>query len=379
MDQAGGALVEPDGTGSALVTLVWQADDGTHSVVLAGGVAGWDLPHEQMQHLPLTNLWYGTYRVERYSPEIEYRLLPGDSARWVEPPHSRGGQVITYAFPRKGEEPTVRQLRLAAVKLPGAPSFPWVTPEPGAPAGEVTLHWVRSRILDVGRHAWVYTPPGYSPHGDPCDLLIQLDGETYTDLVKVPAILDGLITSGQLSPTVAVLIDNIDHETRMREFGCNRPFVSFLTDDLIPWTAERYRIAPDAERITLSGSSMGGLAVLYAGLERPDVFGNILSQSGSFWWRPEDRGEHGWLIREYRDRPTVPIRIYQEIGTRELGRPSGDAPSQLHANEHMRDVLISKEYRLVYREYEHDHSWECWRQSLPNALLALRGREPGSG
>jgi hypothetical protein len=66
----------------------------------------------------------------------------------------------------------------------------------------------------------------------------------------------------------------------------------------------------------------------YCGLRHADVFGNVLSQSGSYWWYPggleqDDRdlpvAEPGWLTREYLTAPRREVRFYVEIGRFEQG------------------------------------------------------------
>jgi enterochelin esterase-like enzyme len=60
----------------------------------------------------------------------------------------------------------------------------------------------------------------------------------------------------------------------------------------------------------VAGSSFGGLAAAYTALTMPERFGNVLSQSGSYWWWPGYRPDmpledvlgpdSGWLATRYR-------------------------------------------------------------------------------
>ncbi len=74
---------------------------------------------------------------------------------------------------------------------------------------------------------------------------------------------------------------------RNRELPCNPSFVDFLVQELPPWVRERYHVTTDPAKTIVAGQSYGGLAAAYAGFCHSDVFGNALSQSGSFWWKPE--------------------------------------------------------------------------------------------
>ena len=58
---------------------------------------------------------------------------------------------------------------------------------------------------------------------------------------------------------------------------------------------------------------------MYASLTHPNLFGKVLSQSGSFWWKPTDYPEHEWLTRQLAVSPKLPIEFYIEVGLFENG------------------------------------------------------------
>jgi enterochelin esterase family protein len=134
--------------------------------------------------------------------------------------------------------------------------------------------------------------------------------------------------------------DNPDREARNRELPCHPPFADFLVRELLPWARARYHVTDDPARTIVGGASYGGLAAAFAGLRHPEAFGNILSQSGSFWWKPEGEEEHEWLARQFVDSPTLPLRFYLDVGL--LENTYDEAPSQRCVNRHMRDVLRAK-------------------------------------
>jgi enterochelin esterase-like enzyme len=67
----------------------------------------------------------------------------------------------------------------------------------------------------------------------------------------------------------------------------------------------------DLQRVIVAGSSAGGLASAFVAFERPDLFGNVLSQSGAFWRRAEasDRPPYEWLTAHVMSRPKHNIRF----------------------------------------------------------------------
>ncbi|HVC81707.1 MAG TPA: alpha/beta hydrolase-fold protein, partial [Chloroflexota bacterium] len=97
----------------------------------------------------------------------------------------------------------------------------------------------------------------------------------------------------------------------------------------------RYQVVVDPARTIVGGSSLGGLASAYVALERPDLFGAVLAQSGSFWWKPSGDDEFEWLARRVAALPLQAVRFYLEVGKLEsaAGTPAGShSPAQILSN-----------------------------------------------
>jgi enterochelin esterase family protein len=233
---------------------------------------------------------------------------------------------------------------------------------------------VASKVLDNERKVTVYTPPGQERGCGDCDFLLLFDRAAYLSAVPTPTILDNMQVDGVLRPIVAVLVGNTEKPGRGAELPPNPVFQRFIRDELIPWLRERYQFSRDPRRAVVAGSSFGGLAATYTALHNSDVFGNVLSQSGSYWWWPEWLAsgivltdQSGTLIREYRDTPTLPLRFYMEVGTWE-----GDV--MLKPNREFRDVLRGKGYDVQYEERVGGHDYIRWRDSLSDGLKRLIGK-----
>jgi len=205
------------------------------------------------------------------------------------------------------------------------------------------------------------------------------DGWALMQIPPTTTFLDTMHAAGLLPPIVAVMIDSIDDDTRTREDCCYPPFRDFLVDELLPWVHQRYQVAADPAQVTVGGVSLGGLAAAYVGLERPDIFGNVLSLSGSFYWKPPHDTEYEWIARQFRDSPVLPVRFYLSVGTYETFFRGADAPSLLVANRHLRDVLQARGYEIHYGEYAGGHDYVCWISAMADGLLALMGTKQTKG
>ncbi len=355
-----------------LVTFLWRAEEETTNVVVFGGfVYYFDFEHNQMTRLLDTDVWYKTDRV-RADVRAWYRLAPNDSLEpspdWAtrtagfqpDPLNPRHYLVKGSADSPFGSRDEV----WSVIELPETPPQLWVERRPHVPSGRVDEHQMHSHLLDNDRLLWIYTPPAYAPDTEPCPLVVLLDGYIYTHVIPTPTILDNLIATGYLPPVVALMVNPPDLDGRLRELACSQPFVDFLAQELIPWVRRKYHVTTDPTQVVVGGSSLGGLTAAFAGLRYPDIFGNVLSQSGSFWWRPQGDGKPNWLGRQFAASPTVPLRFYLDVGSLE-------SEGQRRANEQTRDLLRAKGYLVQYTEYSGGHTFLCWQGTLPDGLHTL--------
>ena len=336
-----------------------------------------------MTRLLNTELWHRTYKV-RTDARFSYHLSPNDSLVPFGKIDLKDQKVVLQRISTFKTDPlnpkTYPGMPPASlVELPGAPPQPWIKRSPDVPAGKIEEKRLKSAILGNERRAWVYTPPGYQATGEPYGLMVIFDGFAYTLLVPTPVILDNLLAKGLIPPIVAVVVDNPTPTSRNVEMACNPRFADFLASEVVPWVRENYHVTKDAGKTIVAGSSFGGLAATFAAFRHPEIFGNVISQSGSFWWKPEGDAEHEWLTRQFVAAPRLPVRFYLDIGSMESGATPDDGPDMVVVNRHMRDVLRAKGYFVHYSEFSGGHEYLNWRGTFSDALLALFGKSRAAG
>jgi len=351
----------------ALVTFLWRATDEVTAIGVVSIFAAPGAESDAMIRIPGTDLWHKTYRVRNDIRATYQFALAG--AHVTDPLNPR-----THVF-SNDDENNFTGWASSVFELPGALPQPWMTPQPGAPTGQVQLHRLHSSILDREDRVWVYTPPDYRPNGAPYGLLLMFDGWFYAHVIPMPTILDYLIAEKQLPPVVAVMVGSLFDEARDRDLSCYPPYLDFLTSELMPWAHQHYHLTRDPAQSVVGGLSLGGTAAAYTGLRCPELFGNVLSQSGWFGWKPEDDSEYEWLPRQFAATPQLLLRFYLDAGLFETDTPSGDQPSLLLSNRHMRTVLHAKGYPVHYTEFNGAHDPISWQATLPYGLLALIGKD----
>ena len=369
--EQGAPLVEEieSDNGHRLATFLWQADEKLKDVSLISLMTN---PTEYpMTHLPDTDLWYLSLQLPSdLRTTYQFFLLP-----WAKNCPDPFNPNI-FAFYTEKEDPTDIKLTRSVLELPDAPSQPWIEPQENVAKGKVQIHTMESKILGNERRVWVYTPHGYKPGTDePYPLLVLFDGWAYAYLMPTFTILDNLIAAGEIPPIVAVLPDSLDAEIRMKELVYYQPFNTFLVTEFLPWVLTQYAVTSNPQETVIGGSSAGGLAAAYAALKHPEVFGNILSQSGAFSLSPAWEADYGWLARQYGLGPELPLKFHLDVGTLEENsfHELRGRPSTLKGNHRVRDALVKKDYPVHYTEFSGGHDYINWQGTLGDGLKFLLG------
>jgi predicted alpha/beta superfamily hydrolase len=172
----------------------------------------------------------------------------------------------------------------------------------------------------------VMLPPGYSEHNATThDVIYALDGQAlWSDqhdpfgVWRLDVGLNELWRLGVLDDVIVVSIKSADGRLdklgpspeREHKGGHGDAFLRAITERLVPLVDAEYRTRREPDGRGLLGASMGGLFAFFGAWRRPDVFGNAICLSSSFWWA--DRA----LVKEVQvaEPPTHRPKIYLDSG-----------------------------------------------------------------
>jgi enterochelin esterase-like enzyme len=386
VESKGTPLVEnlPGNANEVLATFVWRDPGDTKSVILNARINGVDPlsdQRSQMKRVPGTTVWYVSHRFPA-DAEFLYQLVvnpfdaSGASAAATMQRALRPDPLNLNPYPEKSDplfDESQPWRNGSIARMPAVPDNPWLARRTNVPTGTFRNATVKSEFLTMAnpRVVWVYISPGASLR-NPNVLVLFDGGTTYQLRIPTTIILDNLYASHKIDQTVAVFVDN-GAEARAFDMTFNDAFVKFLTDELLPWVQQEYKFKAERSRTVVGGDSLGGLVSAYAALRRPDVIGNVLSQSGSFQFN--NRGDVNpnapeWLVGQFATAAKSNVFFHLDVGLMEDRTEGNTGTTLLGANRHLADVLRAKGYGVHYVEVYADHDPVHWRRTLPDALMA---------
>ena len=252
------------------------------------------------------------------------------------------------------------------------------TPDPTDPAKLVIT---TSHPAPYTRKVAVYVPKAYVP-GSEAPFIVGADGP---DRILFTA-LDSLIAEHKLPAMIAISIGNGSGDAQGSERGLEYDTMSgryaeFVENEVLPRVESEAHVKlthdPDG-RATMGGSSGGSCALIMAWY-RPDLYHRVLTYSGTYvnqQWPYDPKSPHGaWEFHEHLipQNPRKPIRIWMEVGDRDLYNPNimrDDMHDWVEANERMAKVLAGKKYhyQFVFAESAFHVDRAVKMQTLPEAL-----------
>ena len=235
----------------------------------------------------------------------------------------------------------------------------------GVPKGFVSeFVWKDSKIFPgTIRKVRVYQPANNDAK-KPAPLIVFQDGHNYANPngdFRVPTVLDNLIHAGDIPPMVAIFIDPGDIAAELPKEpwkASNRSveydtlsdaYARFLLGEILPEVAKTVALTDKPDERAICGMSSGGICAWTVAWQRPDAFGKVISQIGSF---TNIRGGDVYpgMIRKT---PKKPIRAFFQDGINDLDNPHGSWPL---GNMQMQAALkfAGYDYRYVWGHGGHD-------------------------
>ncbi len=236
-----------------------------------------------------------------------------------------------------------------------------------------------SKVFPGTTRAWaIYVPAQYQAD-TPAALMVFQDGERFRDTKgrwRIPIVFDNLISQGAMPPTIAVFIDpgHDQSKPRLGNKSSNRSFEydslgdrysRFLLEEILPEVASKVNISTDPNLRAIGGSSSGAICAFTVAWERPDQFGKVYSNVGSF---TNIRGGNVYpsLVRKTEPKP---IRVYMSDTSGDVDNSFGSWP---WANQQLSSALNYMGYDARFDWAEgYAHNADFGSSRFPDAMKWL--------
>lgn len=250
-----------------------------------------------------------------------------------------------------------------------------------------------SELLKKEKKFSVYLPPAYLSSKDSFPVLYLLHGlgGNETDWIKkgrVKQTADSLMIIAKTKQMLIVMPDG-ENTYYMNYKDGSYPFEDYFFKELIPWIEANYRVKTTRENRFIAGLSMGGFGSMLYALHRPDLFAGVAPLSAAIRTDEEIRtldqktydGRFGAItaVKEGEERVDDfwnqnsilflaahldadilrSLRYYIDIG---------DDDYLFRGNSSLHILLGEREIPHEYRVRDGKHTWEYWRDALPEVL-----------
>lgn len=203
------------------------------------------------------------------------------------------------------------------------------------------------------------------------------------------ATLDSLIAQHKIPVMIGISIGNGGGDAQGSERGLeydtmSGAYAEFVEKEVLPLVESEAHVKltnnPDGRAAI--GYSSGAACALIMAWYHPELYHRVLAYSGTFvnqQWPSSAQTPHGaWEFHEHLipNAPTKPIRIWMEVGDRDLFNPNvmrDNMHDWVLANENMAKVLAVKgyHYQFVFARNAVHVDRAVLRQTLPEALQYL--------
>lgn len=332
------------------VAFLYLGDENTRKVEWRGDFTAWESDDRFVgERVGETDLWVVYFQFPT-TARLDYKIVLNGGTWILDPnnPYQQAGGFGANSELRMGDY---------------APS-PFIVRDETIAKGRVRGPYrLQSDALGYAVNYSVYLPVGYADL-DALPTIYVLDGHEYAndDMGSMVTVLDNLIAQNLISPVIAVFIDprNVDNANdnlRQDQYIENSAFAQFVSEELVFNIDRVFKTSQNASDRAILGTSLGGLASAYIGVNYPDVFNNIAIQSPAFW-----AGETLYDLYEESDGLALSLIITNGLPLWD----SIDVPA-------FKAILDAKDYPYITIEVPEGHSWGNWRALVDDILIHFWG------
>ena len=234
------------------------------------------------------------------------------------------------------------------------------------PHGVIRTENYYSKVTNSWRPICVYTPASYDKNKKKKYPVLYIqhgggeDQRGWATQGRTAQILDNLIAEGKATEMIVVIANgNVSHG------GYNRkgmePFIAEMTENIIPYIEENYRVSTKQSDRAIAGLSMGGGQSFYAGLQNTQLFSAVgIFSSGIFGGIASanafdaEKEIPGLLSNPESFNKALQL-FYISVGEQD---------PRIEPTKRQIAIFKEKGLDVTFATFPGDHEWQVWRKSL---------------
>jgi enterochelin esterase-like enzyme len=203
-----------------------------------------------------------------------------------------------------------------------------------------------------------------------------------------------MMESGEIPEMIIVTPDGLIDAFYINNYDKSVRWEDFFHQEFIPAIEQKYRIIAERKFRAIAGLSMGGYGSLYHGIKYKDKFSAIYALSAAvlelqpvntanatevmnsdFFQKLLGPLNTDGFPQNFKQHSIQEMVKQMEAGsaTMQAGLPAialdcGDDDFLILQNLHLAEILKSKNFPFELRVKEGAHTWQYWRDGLPDAL-----------
>lgn len=351
-----------------LVTIIYREEKKLDNVVLIPPVGMRNLKEHIMNRLLDTDIWYISYKVEK-DIMFSYHFSINDSLDkdWEKRWRNAKNDKFNKNYIDLSGKISNKYNKVSYVKMPFSSENKYMVKKDDVKRGAIKKINFNSKVLNKSFNIYIYLPYGFNKNKT-YGMLVLNDGYEYLNILNGNIVLDNLISDNLIKPIIGVFIE-ADKE-RGVYFKCNDKYTKFLGEELPKFIKTIFNISFCSSDNIIGGYSLGGLLASYTAIMYPNIFGNVISQSGSYWYNKDniEKG-HIWINDFVSSKPKENIKFYINVGKIEPKK------TMIESNLKFKDKLIELGYDVYFEFFNSGHDYLCWGETLGNGLVNLFNRK----
>lgn len=345
----------------SVVTIIYREKKKINNVVLIPPVGMRKLSSCVLEKIFDTDLWYISYKVDN-DIAFTYHFSVNDPLDndWERRFRNAEHDTLNKLFIKNIDNITGRELKASYVQMKDARKKVYINEYKNVPKGIIYEENIYSNILNENRKFYVYIP--HSRKNE--KFILFNDGYKYLKILHADNVLDNLMYRKEIKDCAAVFVEST--KDRDKNLKCSDEFNDFLCSELLPYVKDKYDIYMNPYDNIISGYSLSALAASYTAVKNPDVFKNVISMSGSYWYKKDDFKEKKlYMISEYEKYKKNDINFYINVGKVE------PKVSMIDTSKAFAEYLKSRGFKVKFDYFQSGHDYLYWGETISDALMFL--------